>query len=292
VGYGGWGLDDHPSLGFFDKTRLKNHTHGGLLFSVPYRSLYSANVGNLMMAGRNISVTHVALTGTRVMLTTGTIGQAAGTAAGMCISKGIQPRGVYQSHLSELQQRLLKDGAYLIEVANTDPRDLALRAKATASSEGTPAREAINGFSRIRLPTAFARAESKLNAWTPAAGATGDQWLQLAWDQPQQFNVAHVVFQNRGKLAHRKFTLEYYDGQNWRKAADVENPNAHRRLVIPVGNITSKSLRVVLKENIHYHGGICEIRVYHEDEPTVAMIKRINRTVDTPLENVALPWER
>jgi hypothetical protein len=292
VAYGGWGLDDHPSLGFFDKSRLKNHTHGGLLFSIPYRSLYSANISNLMMAGRNISVTHVALTGTRVMLTTGTIGQAVGTAAGMCINKGIQPRGVYQSHLTELQQRLLKDGAYLIELANSDPRDLALRATVTASSGGTLATEAINGFSRVRLPTTFPQASLKLNAWTPAAGATGDQWLQLAWDQPTQFNVVHVVFQNRGKLAHRKFTLEYHDGQNWRKAADVENPNAHRRLVIPVGSITSQAFRVTLKENIHYHGGICEVRIYHEDAGTVEMIKRVNRTVDTPLENVALPWER
>lgn len=292
VGYGGWGLDDHPSLGFFDKSRLKNHTHGGLLFSIPYRSLYSANIGNLMMAGRNISVTHVALTGTRVMLTTGTIGQAVGTAAGMCISKGIQPRGVYQGHLAELQQRLLKDGAYLIEMANADPRDLALGAKLTASSEGTPAVEAINGFSRVRLPTAYPQAALKLNAWTPAAGATGDQWLQLAWDQPAQFNVVHVIFQNRGKLAHRKFNLEYHDGQDWRKIAEVENPNAYRRLVIPVGNIASKMIRVVLKENIHYHGGICEVRVYQEDERTVELVKRVNRTVDTPLENVSLPWER
>ena len=292
IAYGGWGLDDHPSLGFFDKSRLKNHTHGGLLFSVPYRSLYSENIGNLMMAGRNISVSHVALTATRVMLTTGTIGQAAGTAAGLAIRRKTNPRGIYTNHLAELQQRLLKDGSYLIEVPNEDPRDLARQARATASSEGTPAVDAINGFSRARLPTTYARAEPRRNAWTPAPGAEGEQWLQLAWEQPQAFNVVHVVFQNRGRLAHRNFTLERHDGSGWKKIADVENPQAHRRLVLPVGPINAQALRVVFRENVHYHGGLCELRVYQEDEPTVEMIRRINRTVNTPVENVLLPWER
>ncbi|PAW67824.1 MAG: hypothetical protein B9S34_04405 [Opitutia bacterium Tous-C1TDCM] len=292
VAYGGWGLDDHPSLGFFDKTRLKNHTHGGLLFSVPYRSLYSANIPNLMMAGRNISVTHVALTATRVMLTTGTIGQAVGTAAGMCIAKDVKPRAIYQRHLEELQQQLLKDGAYLIELPNLDPRDLARKATASASSEKAPAREAVNGYSRARFPTTTANATMRENAWLPDPAAAGEQWLQLAWDSPQPFNVVHVVFQNRGKLAPRKFRLEARVGGAWRTVADVANADGARRLVLPVGKVEGDALRVVLTENIHYHGGICEVRVYRETEAAIEQIKSINRVVATPLGEVPLPWER
>jgi hypothetical protein len=204
VAYGGWGLDDHPSLGFFDKTRLNYHTHGGLLFSIPYRSLYSKNISNLMMAGRNISATHVALSATRVMLTTGTIGQAAGTAAGMCINRNTLPRGIYQNHLSDLQQNLIKDGAYLIDMPNMDINDLALSAFASASSELRPASEAINGFSRVRLSTVFLKSELMLNAWLPDTNSVKPQWLQLSWEKPQKFNVVHIIFQNRGELAAKR----------------------------------------------------------------------------------------
>ncbi len=40
-------------------------------YPIPYRCLYSRNIDNLFMAGRNISVTHVALGTIRVMRTTG-----------------------------------------------------------------------------------------------------------------------------------------------------------------------------------------------------------------------------
>ena len=47
-------------------------------YAVPYRCLYSRNVENLFMAGRNISVTHVALGTVRVMRTTGMMGEVVG----------------------------------------------------------------------------------------------------------------------------------------------------------------------------------------------------------------------
>lgn len=49
-------------------------------YAVPYRCLYSRNVENLFMAGRNISVTHVALGTVRVMRTTGMMGEVVGMA--------------------------------------------------------------------------------------------------------------------------------------------------------------------------------------------------------------------
>ncbi|MHC4678101.1 MAG: FAD-dependent oxidoreductase [Planctomycetota bacterium] len=73
-------------------------------YPVPYRCLYSRNVGNLMMAGRCISVTHVALGTVRVMRTGGMMGELIGMAASLCKKHKADPRGVYENHLGELKQ--------------------------------------------------------------------------------------------------------------------------------------------------------------------------------------------
>ena len=78
-------------------------------YAVPYRCLYSRNVDNLFMAGRNISVTHVALGSVRVMRTTGMMGEVVGMAASLCRKYETSPRGVYQRHLDELRS-LMREG--------------------------------------------------------------------------------------------------------------------------------------------------------------------------------------
>ena len=71
-------------------------------YPIPYRCLYSRNIKNLMMAGRNISVTHVALGTVRVQRTTGMMGEVLGMAVSLCKKHGTDPRGVYKNHLPEL----------------------------------------------------------------------------------------------------------------------------------------------------------------------------------------------
>ena len=71
---------------------------------IPHRCLYSRNVENLLMAGRNISATHVALMGVKCMGITGSIGVATGAAAALCIQHQTPPRDVYEKHVWELQQ--------------------------------------------------------------------------------------------------------------------------------------------------------------------------------------------
>ena len=78
-------------------------------YAVPYRCLYSRNVDNLFMAGRNISVTHVALGTVRVMRTTGMMGEVVGMAASICKDHATTPRGVYHHYLPELKE-LMKKG--------------------------------------------------------------------------------------------------------------------------------------------------------------------------------------
>ena len=81
---------------------------------IPYRCLYSRNVDNLLFAGRNISVTHAALSSTRVMGTTALLGQAAGTAAALCVRHGCAPRALSSGErLAELQRTLMEDDCWL-----------------------------------------------------------------------------------------------------------------------------------------------------------------------------------
>ena len=72
-------------------------------YPIPYRCFYSRNVENLFMAGRDISVTHVALGTVRVMRTCGMMGEVVGMAASVCKNRGTTPRGVYTEHLAELK---------------------------------------------------------------------------------------------------------------------------------------------------------------------------------------------
>ena len=135
VSYTGWTLDLHHPKGIFSGAegplycalRVKMTT-------VPYRCLYSKNITNLMMAGRNISVSHLGLGTVRVQNTIATLGQAAGTAAAMCIKLGETPRGIYERHIRALQQQLIKDDLYIPGFKNEDPTDPCLTATATASS--------------------------------------------------------------------------------------------------------------------------------------------------------------
>jgi hypothetical protein len=74
----------------------------------PYRCLYSRNVRNLFMAGRDISVTHEALGPVRVMQTCGMMGEVVGMAAWLCKCHDCTPRDVYAKHLDALKQLLTR----------------------------------------------------------------------------------------------------------------------------------------------------------------------------------------
>lgn len=107
-----WGIDTHHPNGKYSEGHegdefIADYTHGeGYVYEgpywVPYRCLYSRNVANLFMAGRDISVTHEALGAVRVMKTTGAMGEIVGMAAAVAKRHGCSPRKVYSNHLEEL----------------------------------------------------------------------------------------------------------------------------------------------------------------------------------------------
>ena len=138
ISYGGWPLDTHDPLG------MENPNGNGYwkrhpsvpAYSIPYRCLYSKNVPNLLLGGRSVSVTHIALGSVRVQGTLFQLGQAAGTAAALMCEKNLMPREYGQSYIAELQQRLLKDDQYIPHLANEDTADLARGAKVSSTSDG------------------------------------------------------------------------------------------------------------------------------------------------------------
>ena len=113
VAYGGWPLDDHHPDGFYHGGNPNTWGKTPSPYGIPYRTLYSVNVPNLFFAGRNISVTHAALSSTRVMATCALLGQAVGTAAAVAREFGLSPQGVYDEKLDLLQQRLMDAGCFL-----------------------------------------------------------------------------------------------------------------------------------------------------------------------------------
>ena len=108
-----WGIDTHHPNPSYSKghegdefiasaTFGEAYTYDGPYW-IPYRCLYSRNIGNLFMAGRDISTTHEALGAVRVMKTTGAMGEIVGMAAAICKKNDCDPRAVHDEHLDELK---------------------------------------------------------------------------------------------------------------------------------------------------------------------------------------------
>ncbi len=208
VAIGGWPMDDHPPGGF-DRPDLPPNTSvkPDEVYDIPLRSLYSKNVANLMMAGRNISASHVAFTSARVMATCAVIGQAAGTAAALCARHGLTPRQIAtdEKRLAELRQALLRDDQTIKGLRNEDAADLARAADVSASAalEQAPAENVLNGVTRD-IPG------KSINRWTAPLGEKGT-WLELSWKSPQKLREVQLTFDSGFQ---RELTLTASDGIN------------------------------------------------------------------------------
>ncbi|MCF7849419.1 MAG: FAD-dependent oxidoreductase, partial [Kiritimatiellales bacterium] len=139
IGHTGWSLDVHAPKGILSTIGPNGANLKIPIGEIPYRCLYSRNVDNLLMAGRCASATHEALGTVRIEASCAVTGQAAGTAAALALLHKTTPRGVYEKHLDELQQQLLKDDQHVPGVPNRDPADLARDAEVRASSMRTSA---------------------------------------------------------------------------------------------------------------------------------------------------------
>ena len=150
IGYGGWFVDLHTPGGL-----LAEHSEPAAgegykpdsdyaaksyvgPYGIPLRAHIAADIENLFLAGRCLSATHAALGTARVMATTAIAGQAIGTGAALALAKNLPLARLTDAPLvAELQQRLLRNGIFLPNHANTDTADLARAATASASSSAS-----------------------------------------------------------------------------------------------------------------------------------------------------------
>lgn len=152
VAFGGWSIDLHPADGVFSEKPGCNQWHSKGIYQIPFRSLYSRNISNLLLGGRTISASHVAFASTRVMATAAHATQAAAMAAVICKEKNILPADIAANGITgELQQRLLQTGQHIPGLRYTSPQDHTATATITASSElvlnefpGTPLLKPLN----------------------------------------------------------------------------------------------------------------------------------------------------
>ncbi len=111
VAYAGWTMDDHFPEGFYYKAGCSTIFHPAPTpWGLPLRCMISKNIENLCFAGRNISVTHAALSSSRVMATCSVLGQALGTAVAQAIKDNVMLENV---NIKKLQQTLMEDDCYI-----------------------------------------------------------------------------------------------------------------------------------------------------------------------------------
>ncbi len=179
ISFGGWPMDDHHPAGFHYEGEPTTFHPAPSPFGIPYRCLYSRNIENLFCAGRNISVTHAAMSSTRVMATCATLGQAVGTAAVIAVRDDLTPRGVYMKKISQLQNMLQEDDCYLPWRKRRIP-ELSINAQLTAS-DGEPA-ALRNGIDRSL--------DGEDNGWFAKKG----DWLEYRFAESTQIMQARIVF--------------------------------------------------------------------------------------------------
>ncbi len=253
VAYGGWTMDDHHPEGFW---AVKVGAPATIFhpapspFGIPYRSLCSKNVANLMFAGRCHSATHMAMSSTRVMGTCCSMGQAVGTAAALVGRLGVDPLSLGE-HIDELQQTLLRDDAYLPWIAQRFSP--ATSAGELAATRGDP--EVLrDGISR---PVG-----DETHRWSCHAG----DHVTLKFAKPSRIDQATIIFDSAlDKLIQMSylqkddqltappdtlvmaFRIDGLSADGEWTAIHQEKDNHQRLVRVPVGK-RLEGIRIVIEE--------------------------------------------
>jgi hypothetical protein len=263
IAYGGWPIDTHPPAGVDAPAEPPcTQHHLPWLYDIPLRCCVAAKVRNLFFAGRNLSATHLAFASTRVMATCAAVGQGVGTAAALALRAGIEPAAIADDPalMRRVQQRLLRDDAYLIGVARDDAADLAMQAIVRASSaqpgggpewvlsrqtravqgpglEGPAVEIAGNRWQAVLAEIADGtvrpaytcappdRAYPGVHRWLSDGAAGLPAWLELRWPSLVAVREVQLVFDTG---LHRFLTLSPADGYTRRMQWGAPQPETVR----------------------------------------------------------------
>lgn len=211
-----------------------------------------------MFAGRNISQTHISLSSTRVMATCGVMGQAAGTAATICIKRNVLARDIYKKHIVELQEQLLRDDCYIPNRPAFDPNDFARKAIITASS--------TKSGNVLLLFDGISRDEVEMIHHWESQGL--NEQLELKWDSLQTVSTIEIkcdtnlhteieLHPNVDKMKKqisgpppemiKALSVEVLKAGAWVEVASIDN-NLRRLIRINFDEVQTNVVRVKLKE--------------------------------------------
>ncbi len=232
-------------------------------FWIPYRCLYSRNIANLFMAGRDVSVTHEALGTARVMRTGGCMGEIVGMAASLCKRYDADPRHVYQNYLDELQALMTRGVGKLPQVASPQPpkwledarENLARTAKVIVSSS----RDAKQ-YPPANINDGRVDFSDNNGRWL--SGDEPPHTVEFVWAKPQSIGAVRVLSgfcEGNGQLvgAVEGFELHARDGTEWKpvpsvKAAGNTRVDWHARFPA----VTTDALRLTITAT---PGGIARV---------------------------------
>ncbi len=238
---------------------------------IPYRCLYSRNIANLFMAGRDISVTHEALGAVRVMRTCGMMGEVVGMAASLCRKHGTSPRGVYEDHLVELQD-LMREGAgkepaharaAFPPLPPVDPEwggNQAPLARATSSGDRDP-----SGNPLASINDGVLNLRDNAQRWLSAAVVPN--WVEFEWPAPRLLHAVRIVsgYYSNGTVTDpiETFALQHHDGSEWR---DIPQAGATGNRDIAwsaeFGPVRARRLRLLVTQTPGNISRIHEVELY------------------------------
>jgi hypothetical protein len=230
---------------------------------IPYRCLYSRNIDNLFMAGRDISVTHEALGAVRVMRTGGCMGEIVGMAASLAKKHDADPRAVYRDHLDELKE-LMRRGVgrpalpppKLQDVGKNVARTATIATSGDYDASGSPPALLSDG-----------RVDWHRNDLRWLSQAQVPNWVELRWNEPVTIVAARVMsgYYHGGNVTDpiTSFAFQYREGDAWRDvpATDTRgnlDVDWHRRF----DPITATRVRLLVRQTHIDISRIWEIEVY------------------------------
>ena len=237
VAYAGWPMDDHYPEGFYHPVEGTRYYHTPSPWCIPYRCLYSKNVENLLFAGRNISVTHAALSSSRVMATCGILGQAAGTAAALAVEQHKLPR---ELDVGILQETLLEDDCFLPNISRK-PSSLNATVSCPAPMLLKAQDRGENNLTELSLNKPFTMTLAKPTLVKRLRMIVNSDLNRTYLNMPCNYPLKQTAYRMPDCLL-RNFCIEYTDteGITYR---DTYTDNRQRLIYCPIGKqITSLSI--------------------------------------------------
>jgi hypothetical protein len=262
-----WSIDlhlPHPSYdkGFKGVEFISEayYTHYSKPYWIPYRCLYSRNIRNLFMAGRDVSVTHEALGAVRVMRTCGMMGEVVGMAASLGKKYNTTPRGVYEDYLQQLKAMMI--GEDMTNWLKKAGRNLARDAEISVSSNYD-----VRKYPKENINDGCYDTKDNRLRWLSSSSDSPD-YVTFSWREPCTISAVRIISGwfdgEQAKDPISNFKLLYYQENSWK---DIEGLRIIRRaqveLVSKFPAIKSDRIRLVVTGTSGNIARIWEVEFYH-----------------------------